>query len=284
MRVDNCRCCVEKREQVITEAEDFRDESESLYDLLDGLDESAYCEPTLFKNWSTNQVLRHLHMWNWAACLALTDDLAFVDFYARLSERMQQGTLMSDVEREFCADESGPKLLQSWRKTFEDCAGQFRGADPKARLKWAGPDMSARSSITARQMETWAHGQAVFDLLGVVREDDDRVRNIAFLGMNTFGWTFVNRGQEVPAEPPQVILTAPSGDTWEWHRESGSGLIRGSATEFCQVVTQTRNIADTSLKVEGEVATRWMKQAQCFAGPAESPPAPGTRHIRIRYT
>ncbi len=273
-----------KQQELITEAQDFRAESDSLYELLKECKEPAYSDPTLFKHWSTNQVLRHLHMWNWAASLALTDTGAFVEFYERASAQMREGIPMSEVEREFCADESGRKLLETWRQTYGQCADRFHDADPKARLKWAGPDMSARSSITARQMETWAHGQAVFDLLGVERQDEDRIRNIAFLGMNTFGWSFVNRGQEVPAEAPRVVLSAPSGDTWEWHPQSGSGLIEGRATEFCQVVTQTRNIADTSLKVQGEAAKRWMDQAQCFAGPPETPPAPGTRHIKISYT
>ena len=53
--------------------------------------------------------------------------------------------------------------------------------------------------------------------------------------------------------------------------------MEGSATEFCQVVTQTRALADTSLRVEGEVARRWMAIAQCFAGPVSDPPEPGTR-------
>ena len=53
--------------------------------------------------------------------------------------------------------------------------------------------------------------------------------------------------------------------------------VQGSATEFCQVVTQVRNVADTSLRVAGPVATQWMRIAQAFAGPPEMPPAPGTR-------
>ena len=56
---------------------------------------------------------------------------------------------------------------------------KFAAADPKARVKWAGPDMSIRSSITARQMETWAHAQEVFDILGLERVESDRIRNIA---------------------------------------------------------------------------------------------------------
>ena len=44
--------------------------------------------------------------------------------------------------------------------------------------------MSVRSSISARLMETWAHGQEVYDVLGVLRVNSDRIRNIAHLGIN----------------------------------------------------------------------------------------------------
>jgi uncharacterized protein (TIGR03084 family) len=139
--------------------------------------------------------------------------------------------------------------------------------------------MSARSSISARLMETWAHGQAVYDRLGVVRVDAERIRNVAVLGVNTFAWTFRNRGLEVPGPAPRVRLEAPSGVWWEWNPQVGPDLVEGSATEFCQVVAQTRAWADTSLRVEGAVARRWMEIAQCFAGPPEDPPEPGTRHV-----
>jgi hypothetical protein len=34
------------------------------------------------------------------------------------------------------------------------------------------------------------------------------------------------------------------------------------------------------LRVTGAVATDWMAIVQCFAGPPEDPPAPGTRFTR----
>jgi len=126
-------------------------------------------------------------------------------------------------------------------------------------------------------METWAHGQAVYDLLGVERQDGDRIRNIVVLGINTFGWTFTVHEQPVPERMPQVRLTAPSGALWTFGDASESECIEGRATEFCQVVTQVRNVADTSLRVTGPVASHWMRIAQAFAGPPETPPAPGTR-------
>ena len=63
---------------------------------------------------------------------------------------------------------------------------------------------------------------------------------------------------------------------------SETEVIEGLAEEFCQVVTQTRNIADTSLIVTGKNAAAWMEIAQCFAGAPETPPAPGTRKITTR--
>ena len=140
--------------------------------------------------------------------------------------------------------------------------------------------MSARSFASARLMETWAHGQEVYDHLGVVRQNADRVQNIVMLGVNTFGWTYATRRETPPGPMPHLVLTSPSGQVWTYGDASGTERIEGRADEFCQVVTQTRNVADTGLKVTGPVATDWMSKAQCFAGAAQTPPAPGTRHIR----
>jgi uncharacterized protein (TIGR03084 family) len=126
-------------------------------------------------------------------------------------------------------------------------------------------------------METWAHGQAVYDVLGVERQDTDRIGNIVRLGVNTWGFTWKNRRTEPPGAMPQLRLSAPSGAVWEYGAPSESGMITGSATEFCQVVTQCRNIADTALEVTGDIAHQWMAVAQCFAGPPQDPPAKGTR-------
>ena len=97
------------------------------------------------------------------------------------------------------------------------------------------------------------------------------------MGINTFDWTFINRDEPVPECKPYVRLTAPSGVWWEWNDASNTNRIEGPAEGFCQVVTQTRNISDTDLTVIGDVANRWMAVAQCFAGPARTPPAPGMR-------
>ena len=264
---------------MLEQASDFRDESEALYRLLSSLSDDEFNEPTQFKEWTANDVLGHLHMWNWAANLSLADEHSFPAFMNDVMCAFEVGD-MRRFERDWRKGLSGKALLEAWWEFCAPMSERFEIADPKARVKWVGPDMSVRSSITARLMETWAHGQALYDLFGTLRADADRIQNIAILGVNTFGWAYKNRRLAIPDAVPMVRLTAPSGDTWEWNAENTMDCIEGSATEFCQVVTQVRNIADTTLDVRGEIATQWMSIAQCFAGPPENPPAPGTRFAR----
>ncbi|MEO1028864.1 MAG: TIGR03084 family metal-binding protein [Pseudomonadota bacterium] len=260
------------------QAEDFRTESRALHALLAPVDEARYSETTQFKGWTINDVLGHLHFWNIMAEMQLTDEAELMN---RLGAVMKGGTSLREFETSYLGDLSGKALLEAWHQGFERTADEFAKADPKARLKWAGPEMSARSSITARLMETWAHGQEVYDVLGAERQSGDHIRNIVVLGVNTFGWTYKTRGETPPGPMPQLKLIAPSGELWEYGEASESGLVEGLAEEFCQVVTQTRNVADTSLVVTGDVAKDWMSKAQCFAGALNPPPEPGTRYRNV---
>ena len=113
--------------------------------------------------------------------------------------------------------------------------------------------------------------------MGVPRKHSDRLRHIATIGVRTYGWTFTNRNLPVPEPAPYVQLQAPSGASWEFNDSDSDHRVEGSAVEFCQVVTQVRNIADTSLALKGKNAIAWMEIAQCFAGAPQDPPAPGSR-------
>jgi uncharacterized protein (TIGR03084 family) len=262
---------------VIEEAQDFREECDVLAELLAPLEDGDWARTTKFKNWSVDDVLTHLHFFNVAADLSLTDVEAFDALFAGLVTAMGDGTGHLAFSHAWLDGAKGRVLFDLWRDFYPGMAERFAAADPKARLKWAGPGMSARMSITARQMETWAHGQEVFDLLAKPRRESDRIKNIVVLGVKTYGWTFANRGQDLPGPLPQVRLTSPSGALWAFNEENSESLVEGDAVGFCQVVTQTRNIADTNIKTTGEAAEKWMAIAQCFAGPPEDPPSPGAR-------
>jgi uncharacterized protein (TIGR03084 family) len=258
---------------------DFLDESEALYAILAPRPESDLALATQFKAWTIEDVIAHLHLFNQAAAMSLGDPERLKTFFVELRRRRDGGRSLREVSFDLLAPLRGRALLEQWWQECRETARAFEDVDPRMRVPWGGPDMSARSSISARLMETWAHGQAVFDRLGLERVDSDRIRNVAVLGVNTFAWTFRNRGLDFPGPAPRIRLEAPSGALWEWNPESESGLVEGSATEFCQVVAQTRAWQDTRLRAEGEGARAWMAIAQCFAGPPEDPPMPGTRSL-----
>lgn len=267
---------------MLQQATDFRQESEALHALLSELGPREFERETLFKSWTVNDVIAHLHLFNHAVGLSLSDETAFLVLRDEVIAGLQRPNGMRGLANDWLAGLKGPPLLDAWWTLSLDISQAFAAADPKRRLKWFGPEMSVLSSITARLMEVWAHGQEIYDLLGRERVNHDRIRNIAHLGVNTFGWTFSNRGLPVPDRAPHVHLIAPSGDEWQWNSPDPQNAVFGEAVEFCQVVTQVRNIADTSLQVSGDIAERWMAIAQCFAGPAEDPPRPGTRLVQGR--
>lgn len=261
------------------QATDFHLESEALATILEPLSDAEFDMLTQFKGWSIDDVLGHLHMFNVAALDTLHSDTAFATFFTPIATAMAAGKTLVQTQYPWLDGLRGRALFEKWRETAGQVAQAYGDADPKRRLKWAGPDMSALSCITARQMETWAHGQEVFDALGQVRIEQDRIRNIAHLGVSTFGWTFINRGLPVPEPAPFVRLTGPSGVIWNWNEAQDENAVHGDAVEFARVVTQVRNVADTNLKTSGQAAADWMATAQCFAGPVNDPPAKGTRHI-----
>lgn len=263
---------------MLQQAIDLQAEGDELFELLMELQPSMWAQPTPFKQWNVNDVLMHLHFSDWMAVLSLRDEAGFLDVKQRRQAARARGESgMHGMPDLGPAKLEGAELLSAWREYFNQMCQLLGAAPADKRLKWFGPDMSVRMFTTARQMETWAHGHDVYDLLKRPRQHHDRLKNIAFIGVRTYGWTFANRGLPVPGQAPYVELVAPSGAQWVWNDADPNNCVRGSAVDFCHVVTQGRNVADTALDVRGEPAHRWMAIAQCFAGQPEDPPPPGQR-------
>ncbi len=166
---------------------------------------------------------------------------------------------------------AGRDVLAWWQGARRQMMDAATALDAHDRVPWYGPPMSALSFVSARLMETWAHGQDVADALGLTRVPTARLRHIAHLGVRARPFSYVVRGLDVPADTVRVELTGPSGEHWSWDAGPVSDLVRGPALDFCLVVTQRRHISDTALTVRGSLASQWLAIAQAFAGP----PGPG---------
>ena len=256
---------------------DFRDEVDELHAFLDRLAPEDWDRETGFMQWTPWDVVAHLHFFDHVSMVALDGEAAFQEERQTLFAAIGAGRTNKELARERFGDLDAAQLREAWCRTAHSLADALGASDAKRRLPWFGPDMGVLMFTTARYMETWAHGQEIYDLVGAQRSYTDRIKNIATIGVKTFGWTFVNRKREAPGPPPYVRLVAPSGEVWQWNEPSETDSVRGDAADFCHVVTQGRNVADTPLEVTGPVATEWMAIAQCFAGGPVDPPKPGAR-------
>jgi uncharacterized protein (TIGR03084 family) len=169
---------------------------------------------------------------------------------------------------------SPAELLAAWRADRLGLLTLARGVDPSSRVPWYGPSMAARSFITARLMETWAHGQDIVDAVGAERPPTARLKHVAHIGVRARPFSYAINGRELPAGEVYVGLDAPDGDRWEWGA-SDVDRVTGPALDFCLAVTQRRHLADTALVVEGPGAQEWMSFAQAFAGDPGAGRSPG---------
>jgi uncharacterized protein (TIGR03084 family) len=170
----------------------------------------------------------------------------------------------------------GDELLAWWDGAHHAMVREFSTADPSTRVPWYGPPMGMLSFVSARLMETWAHGQDVCDALGAERMPTDRLQHIAQLGVRARPFSYIVRGKDVPSGRIDVSVVGPDGGEWRWEIGDASdpgppAQVTGTALDFCLVVTQRRNVVDTDLVVEGDLAEDWISVAQAFAGP----PGPG---------
>jgi uncharacterized protein (TIGR03084 family) len=256
--------------------QDLVDEQEALDAVVAPLGAEQWARETASPRWSVGDQIGHLTYFDGTAALAINDPEAFRTHRDELVRSLSDGGAEHATLGASRAM-SPRELLAAWRWNRESLAAAARMLTDGSRVEWYGPSMSAKSFLTARLMETWAHGQDVVDAVGGTRAPTDRLRHIAQLGVITREWSYANRGLVLPDEEVRVELTGPSGDQWTWGSESAGASIVGPAEDFCLVVTQRRHVDDTTLEVRGDVARDWMLKAQAFAGPATDGPQPGTR-------
>jgi uncharacterized protein (TIGR03084 family) len=252
--------------------DDLMQETALLVGVLEGQDEAAWSSPTPAEGWKVVDQITHLAYFDEAAVQAALDPTAFNEAKAEAIRNVDG--FSNSVARRF-AGVTGPEALSWFRQARGELVRVYTKIDPASRIPWYGPDMSPASAVTARIMETWAHGQDIMDALAIRRQESPGLRQVAHLGFRTLGHSFVSHGRPVPADAVRVVLTAPDGEIWAWGPDAATDEITGPARDFCLVVTQRRHPDDTELVARGAVAAEWLTIAQAFAGPSGSGRQPG---------
>src|SRR5689334_20152212 len=244
-------------------AADLAAESAVTRALVAGLDEAGWDTPTPAAGWDIGDQISHLAYFDEVTVKSATDPAGFTADLAAAGNTVDPDTIAASFR-----DLTGAQLLAWFDSARADLLNTFKNLDPRARLPWFGPAMSAASSLTARIMETWAHTQDIADALGVTREPTDRLRHVAHIGVGARAFSYAVHCKILPQTPVRVELTGPDGDTWTWGPDQADNRISGPALDFCLLVTQRRHRNDLALAIEGPAAIEWMAIAQAFAGTA----------------
>jgi len=250
-------------------------EHDDLRAILVGIPPDDWERPTPAAGWTVRDQISHLAYFDGAARLSMVDPDAF---RAARDEAMVDIEKFVDATLAYGRGIPGSELLDRFTAERRALVEAARAAPDGVRIPWYGPDMAVASSVTARIMETWAHGQDVADALGIIRPPTARLRHVCDIGIRARPFSYRNRGLEPPGSPLRVELVAPDGSPWEWGPSDAVDRVTGTALDFALVVTQRRLAAGTGLVAEGDDARTWIAFAQAFAGnPTETDPARARR-------
>jgi len=250
--------------------DDLAAEQTALDTVLAGLTEAQWLSPTPAEGWDVRDSVSHLTFFDGTAGLAVADPESFATHAAGMLAGTA-GTPDVDLGRSMPPAE----LYDRWGTGRRELDRALRSADPDVRVPWYGPAMSLPSFVTARLMETWAHGQDVVDAVGGRPIVSDRLRHVCHIGIGARRYAYRVHGLDDPGTPIRVEALAPSGERWSWGPEDATDRVTGTALDLALVLTQRRHRDDTDLIVVGTVAEQWMSIAQSFAGPAGTGRAPG---------
>ena len=251
---------------------DLIEEQRALDAVVADLDDAQWRSSTPSPGWDVADQIGHLAYFDAAAALSISDPPAYLENVRVLAKRSQ-----NESPEVFTLDEfqtmTPSQVLERRRENRAALATAAANLDDRTRVDWFGRAMSGRSFLTARLMETWAHGTDVADTVGAHLPATNRLRHIAHLGFITRAWSYRVRGEEPPSGDLRVELVGPSGDVWTFGPADGVEIVSGPAEDFCLVTTQRRHLDDTGL-VTGPLGREWLVRAQAFAGPATDGPPP----------
>lgn len=244
--------------------DDLAAETAALRKILDPLSDADWRLPTPAPGWTIADQVSHLAHFDDVAATSATDPAAFA---AEAELLAATGGIDPDAIAARYRELGRAGLIDWFARARSQLLSVFAGLDPAMRVPWFGPPMSAASSLTARLMETWAHGQDIADTVGAKREPTHRLRHVAHIGVGARAFSYAANRLPMPAEPVRVELVAPSGELWTWGPAEAADRVTGPALDFCLLATQRRHRADTAVRASGPGAEQWLTIAQAFAGP-----------------
>jgi uncharacterized protein (TIGR03084 family) len=241
--------------------DDLTAEQQALLGLLRSLDVDDWLRPTPARGWDVRDTVAHL---------ADTDEMAIATATGApgsLNERAELSASGEDVTFRGVfrgRKHPGTEVCAWFEASTAALHEMFLAIDPVERVPW-GIGMRPPSLVSARLMETWAHGLDVHAAVGAVPHDTDRLGHVAWLATRALPYAYTVAGREPPGDPIRVELTLPSGAPWTSGPVGSANRITGTAGEYCRVFVHRLAVDDAeTLQAEGAAAADALLVARAY--------------------
>ena len=253
--------------------DDLAAERAVVRDMIAHLDDDAGRTATPARGWSVVDQVWHLAYFDAATLAAATDGDLFEANYLRIYDDSPEEH--TDRVRRIGSSFGLSTIGRMWDDSGSALDTSLAAVPRGVRIPWFGVKMSVSSIVTARIMETWAHGLDISDALGLAPSATDRLAHVAFLGCRARPFSLDLHGRTGLDTPVRVELDLPRGGKWVDGEADTPHVVRGTAFDFCAVITQRRHVEDTDLHVSRGPAADWISIGQAFAGVAGQNRPPG---------
>jgi uncharacterized protein (TIGR03084 family) len=240
--------------------DDLEAEQRELYDVVAPLMPDDWLKPTPAWGWDVRDTIAHLADTDELAIGTATGGEYALNGHAARAASSENVTYHGVLRGRRL---SGADVGAWWNRSSAAIRETLGALPADARIPW-GIGMRTPSLITARMMETWAHGLDVRAALGVAAPDSDRLAHVAWLATRALPYAFSVAERDMPAAPLRVELELPSGATWTYGPDDAADRITGSAGDYCRVFVHRRSRADTTLEIEGDAAEAAIAVARAY--------------------
>lgn len=219
--------------------------------------------PTPAAGWDVRDSISHLAAIDEVALECVTGD--GVALLAELSKIPPDEATRRQCDRGL--DKDPEQMLAWWRGSRERLNEALLELGPGSRVPWGAGPMAARSFVTARLMECWAHGLDCFSALGAVPRDTDRLRHVCHIAYRALPYAFRYAGRTMPGalDELRIEVSAPDGVLWTFGPQDAPCVITGSAGDWARVAVQRmRSSQATTLTAEGRLAQEALTVARAY--------------------
>ncbi|MET9550391.1 TIGR03084 family metal-binding protein [Streptomyces sp. NPDC006627] len=254
--------------------DDFDAERADLDEVVAGLDANLWNSPTPAQGLTIAGQIAHLNWTDELVLRAIRSPATFAEEVdgvlapPHATESINAGSEFVNTGAAERSTSPQSQLVTAWRRSAAELSGTLRALPRGTRIPWFAPrPLSVAAMAASRVMETWAHGQDVFDALGLSRQPTGRLVHVVRLGVRSRDFAYQLRGMAPPKEEFRVELHAPGGELWSWGPVDAPEKVEGSALDFALVATQRLHRDDSDLITWGEATEEWLRIAQAYAGP-----------------